>query len=98
MVEPFKDNLFAICLLAIWISVLVYSVLKFGYRVWFRTAEFTEEIIEKKKHASKWLGLFASSTTVLVDLWIARITSLLGLLSMVIILTVLTEKFLTNTP
>jgi len=98
MIELFKDNLFAICLLAIWIAVLVYSVLKFGYRVWFKTAEFTEEIIERKKHAPKWFELFANSTTVLVDLWIARITSVLGFLSMAIILAVLVIKFLANIP
>ena len=63
--------LIGICLIA-----LIYSFAKYGYLVWFHPDDFMKLDEEKKKNSPHWLRFFINSTTVLQDLWIARIVYL----------------------
>ena len=91
-----EDILSKVGIIVFWIIALSYSVLKFGYPVWFRTSDFIESSKEKKRRAPKWFKFFANSTPVSVDLWIARLVAVMGVVSIIFLVVLLVLILLNN--
>ncbi len=91
------ENLFIIIWFGFFLAIYAFSVLRFGYQVWFKTDEFIRSTTDTKNRSPKWFGWITKSTSVPADLMFARILSVMGILALVPVLIVVV-LILVNTP